>query len=162
VTATALVPVPATATYAFTGGNTTGSHTIAAEFVAAEAVGYFLWAATNGAGVNLDADHDNDGVKNGIEYFLGGPTGNTTGFTPLPGVIDTLGTLSVTWPKGAGYLGVYGTDYVVETSATLTGVWTTETLGGGNVDDSSGTEVKYTFPGPLSGKNFARLKVTGP
>ena len=162
VTATALVPVPATATYAFTGGNTTGSHTIAAEFLAGEAVGYFMWAATNGAGVNLDADHDNDGVKNGIEYFLGGPTGNTTGFTPLPGVIDTLGTLSITWPKGAGYLGVYGTDYVVETSATLTGVWTTETLLGGNVDDSSGTEVKYTFPGPLSGSNFARLKVTGP
>jgi hypothetical protein len=162
VTATALVPVPATATYAFNGGNTTGSHTIAAEFLAGEAVGYFLWAATNGAGVNLDADHDNDGVNNGIEYFLGGPTGNTTGFTPLPGVVDTLGTLSITWPKGAGYLGVYGTDYVVETSATLTGVWTTETLLGGNVDDSSGTEVKYTFPGPLSGSNFARLKVTGP
>ena len=162
VTATALVPVPATATYAFNGGNTTGSHTIAAEFLAGEAVGYFMWAATNGAGVNLDADHDNDGVKNGIEYFLGGPTGNTTGFTPLPGVVDTLGTLSITWPKGAGYLGVYGTDYVVETSATLTGVWTTETLLGGNVDDSSGTEVKYTFPGPLSGSNFARLKVTGP
>jgi hypothetical protein len=162
VTATALVPAPATATYAFNGGNTTGSHTIAAEFLAGEAVGYFLWAATNGAGVNLDADHDNDGVKNGIEYFLGGPTGNTTGFTPLPGVIDTLGTLSVTWPKGSGYLGVYGTDYVVETSSTLTGVWTTETLLGGNVDDSSGTEVKYTFPGPLSGKNFVRLKVTGP
>jgi uncharacterized repeat protein (TIGR02543 family) len=40
VTATALVPVPATATYAFNGGNTTGSHTIAAEFLAAE--GYIV------------------------------------------------------------------------------------------------------------------------
>jgi hypothetical protein len=25
-----------------------------------------------------------------------------------------------------------------------------------------GGSVKYTFPGPLSGKKFARLKVTGP
>lgn len=164
VTGTALVPSPGTATYAFTGGNVTGSHTIAAEFVAAEAVGYSLWAATNGAGANLDQDHDNDGVKNGIEYFLGGPTGNTTGFTPLPAVVDTAGTLSITWPKGAGYLGSYETDFVVETSTTLTGPWTVETIAGGNITDTAnpGGSVKYTFPGPLSGRNFARLKVTGP
>jgi hypothetical protein len=115
----------------------------------------------NGAGVNLDDDHDADGVTNGVEYFIGGPAGNTTGFTALPGVINTLGTLSITWPKGAGYGGVYNTHFEVETSATLSGVWTTETIGGGNITDTPAS-VKYTFPGPLSGKKFARLKVTGP
>jgi hypothetical protein len=124
-------------------------------------LGYGAWATVNGAGPSLDDDHDGDGVTNGIEYFIGGPNGNTTGFTPLPGVVDTAGVLSITWPKGAGYAGVYGTDFEVETSATLSGAWTTETLGGGNITDT-GTSVKYTFPGPLSGKNFARLKVTGP
>ena len=68
----------------------------------------------------LNEDHDNDGVPNGIEYFLGGNT-NTTGFTALPGVSNTGGTLSVTWTKDAGYTGTYGTDFVVETSETLTG-----------------------------------------
>jgi autotransporter-associated beta strand protein len=126
--------------------------------------GYASWASTNTAGANLADDHDNDGVSNGIEYLLGGPAGNTTGFTTLPSVVKALdGTLSVTWPKGLNYAGVYSTDYVVETSATLTGVWTAETTGGGNITDSS-TEVKFTFPGgpTYSGKNFARLRVTGP
>jgi hypothetical protein len=163
VTASALIPSPGTANYSFSGGNLVGSHTIIAEFLAAPPV-YASWATTNTAGVNLNEDHDNDGVQNGVEYFLGGPTGNTTGFTALPGVVKAIdGTLSVTWPKGAGYIGVYGTDYVVETSATLTGVWTVETIEGGNITDS-GASVKFTFPGgPVySGKNFARLRVTGP
>jgi autotransporter-associated beta strand protein len=124
--------------------------------------GFAAWSSLNGAGSNLSDDHDNDGVDNGTEYFLGGPAGNTTGFTALPGVVDTAGVLSVTWPKGAGYAGVYGTDFAVETSATLSGPWTPETLGGNIIDDPG--FVKFTFPSgpPYSGKNFARLKVTGP
>lgn len=125
---------------------------------------YASWASTNTAGVNLNDGHDNDGVSNGIEYFLGGPSGTTTGFTALPSVVKALGgTLSVTWPKGSGYAGVYGIDYVVETSDSLTGVWAVETSPGATITDSS-TEVKFTFPGgpAYSGKKFARLKVTGP
>ena len=122
--------------------------------------GYAAWQATNGATGTINEDHDNDGVPNGIEYFLGGNT-NTTGFTALPGVSNSGGALSVTWTKDAGYTGTYGTDFVVETSETLTGDWQIETLGGGQVTDDPGY-VTYTFPSPLGSKKFARLKVTGP
>ena len=120
--------------------------------------GYSSWATLNGASVNLNDDHDNDGVANGIEYFIGGSSGNTTGFTPLPSVTNTSGLLSVTWTKASTYTGVYGIDFVVETSATLAGAWATETLGG--TVTITGNEVKYTFPAGT--KNFTRLKVTGP
>ncbi|MCX6879417.1 MAG: hypothetical protein NTW21_37285 [Verrucomicrobia bacterium] len=123
-------------------------------------VSYASWQAANSTSQGLNGDHDNDGVPNGIEYFLGGNT-NTTGFTALPGVSNSGGTLSVTWPKGSGYTGTYGTDFVVETSETLTGDWQIETLGGGQVTDDPGY-VKYTFPSPLGSRKFARLKVTGP
>lgn len=123
---------------------------------------YGSWASLNGAGVNLSDDHDNDGVANGVEYFIGGPTGNTTGFTALPGVDNDGGTLSVTWPKSSGYTGSYGTHYVVETSTTLTGTWTPVTEGPGtDAVVIDGNSVTYTFP-PSGTKRFARLKVTGP
>ncbi|MFZ9935796.1 MAG: autotransporter-associated beta strand repeat-containing protein [Luteolibacter sp.] len=120
--------------------------------------GYSTWLSTNGAtGQTLDQDHDGDGVSNGIEYFLGGPSGDTTGFTALPGISNTGGTFSITWTKGTGYTGNYGTDFVVETSDTLTGAWTSETLGV-NVT-ISGNDVTYTFPSPPGTRKFARLKV---
>jgi hypothetical protein len=90
---------------------------------------YAAWAATNGAGSQtMDQDHDHDGVPNGIEYFLGG-SGNTTGFTALPGVVNTAGTLSVTWTKAAsGYTGAYGTDYVVQPAMRIGSWWTARRL----------------------------------
>jgi hypothetical protein len=109
----------------------------------------------------MEQDHDHDGVPNGIEYFLGG-NANTTGFTALPGVVKASnGTLSVTWTKAAaGYTGVYGTDYVVQSSTTLTGTWMDEPATGGGVT-VTGNEVKHTFPSG-SFQKFARLKVMGP
>jgi hypothetical protein len=118
---------------------------------------YTGWQTANGTAQTINLDHDQDGVANGVEYFLGG-TANTTGFTSLPGVTSTAGTLSVTWAKAASYTGSYATDFVVETSSTLNGAWAAETLGG-NVT-ITGNNVKYTFPAGI--RNFARLKVTGP
>lgn len=122
--------------------------------------GYSSWAAANGAGAQtMDQDHDNDGVSNGIEYFLGGSS-NTTGFTAMPAIVNTAGTLSITWTKSGDYAGVYGTDFVVQTSATLaSGSWTNEATPAPVA--ISGNNVTYTFPAGPS-KKFARLKVTGP
>ncbi len=126
------------------------------------AAGYSSWADLNGAGPNLNDDHDNDGVQNGVEYFIGGPSGNTTGFTPLPGVNKALdGTLSITWTKAASYTGAYNVDYLVETSPTLaTGSWTNATADptpGFTVTFPTANQVKFTFP--VGTKNFARLKI---
>lgn len=119
---------------------------------------YAAWQSANGTTQTIDQDHDNDGVSNGVEYFLGGTT-NTTGFTALPGVVNTAGTLSVTFTRAGTYTGIYGTDFVVETSSTLAaGSWTSEL--GGNVTFPTATTVKYTFPSGTM--RFARLKVTGP
>jgi autotransporter-associated beta strand protein len=122
--------------------------------------GFANWQAANSTEGGLNDDHDNDGVDNGLEWFLGGNT-DTTGFTPLPGVIDTAGTLSVTWTKSADYPGAYGTDFRVETSATLDNPWTpaAEGIGAGFVE-ITGNDVKFTFPAGVI--NFARLVVTGP
>jgi hypothetical protein len=119
--------------------------------------GFSGWQLANGTTGGLDEDHDGDGVANGIEYFLGGDA-ITTGFTPLPGVVTTGGVRSVTWTKAASYSGAYGTDFWVETSATLAPPWTQE-IAGGNVTITD-NEVKFTFPAGT--ENFARLKVTGP
>jgi autotransporter-associated beta strand protein len=123
---------------------------------------YAAWQSANETTEAAHLDHDNDGVANGIEFFLGGST-DTTGFTALPGVTNAAGTLSVTWTKDATYTGAYGVGFVVETSATLDGPWVTEIAdpnAGYTVSFPSANEVKYTFPSPLGTKNFARLKVT--
>ena len=115
------------------------------------------WQTSNSSAGAFTADHDGDGVANGIEYFVGG-NGNTTGQTTLPGVTNTGGTLSITWTKSATYPGTYGTNFWIESSGTLTGTWTTETVGG--TVTVNGTNITYTFP--ASARRFVRLKVVGP
>ena len=126
--------------------------------------GYAAWQSANGTTQAADLDHDNDGVPNGVEHFLGG-IADTTGFTtPLPGVDNNLGTLSVTWvrhPDFAGFPGNYGTAFVVETSATLANPWTPAVEGvGEDKVEITDNNVKYTFPAGT--RNFARLKVVVP
>ena len=105
--------------------------------------GYATWAAANAGGQTADLDFDNDGVKNGIEFFMG-ETGST--FTANPGVVGG----KVTWPKSAGFTGTYA----VETSPDLA-VWTPVD------EDAPATEgfVTYTLPtGEV--RIFLRLSVT--
>lgn len=126
--------------------------------------GYEAWKTTNGTSQPIDGDHDGDGVPNGVELFLGG-SGSTTGFTPLPVAAPSAATFSITWTKGGNYLGVYGTHFTVETSDSLTGIWTTEPAApepNATVTFPTAGTVRYTFPSPANGKKFARLKVVGP
>ena len=118
---------------------------------------YTTWQTANPGSGTFTTDHDSDGVSNGIEFFIGGNS-NTTGTTPLPGVTNTGGTLSITWTKSATYPGTYGTNFWIESSDTLTGTWTTETVGG--TVTVNGNNITYTFP--ASARRFVRLKVVGP
>jgi autotransporter-associated beta strand protein len=119
--------------------------------------GYSSWQSVNGAGSQTVAqDHDNDGVDNGVEYFLGGNT-NTTGFTAQPAPFGG----AIIWTKAATYTGVFNTDFKVQSSTDLT-TWNDATVSGtvgvpGTVH-LSGSNVTYTLPtGPT--KSFVRLLV---
>jgi hypothetical protein len=184
---------PSSGTVLATGTYSTGSHTLVASDVPANTpitvafsentVGGFAggldnvsvavspagatfsaWQSANGTTGTLDEDHDDDGVSNGIEYFLGGstlPDANTTGFTVLPSV--TPGSpLTVTWTKAASYTGNYDTHFRVETSETLSGAWSPVSEGvGTDTVQISDNNITYTFPTGAA-KKFARLVVTGP
>jgi autotransporter-associated beta strand protein len=126
--------------------------------------GFAAWQTANGTTGGIHDDHDDDGVANGIEFFLGGAA-DTSGFTPLPGVSDTDGVLSVTWTMAADYAGEYDIHFVVETSETLAaGSWNpvaaSPTPAVADTVHIAGRDVTYTFPAG-AGK-FARLAVTGP
>jgi autotransporter-associated beta strand protein len=117
--------------------------------------GYDSWADDNAPGQTIDMDHDGDGVPNGIEYFMG-LSGNAFTANPTP---NAAGTIS--WPIGAEYDGIYGTDYVIETSDDLAeGNWQPVLESDPNLTISP-SSIDYTLPtGEV--KVFARLKVTGP
>lgn len=111
--------------------------------------GYADWAAANAPGQNADMDHDNDGVQNGIEYFMGhSGSGFTINQTP-----DADGLVS--WPMGSDYPGIYGIDYAVQISPDL-GAWSDVPESG--VTIVSGVSVSYKATGPAV--EFVRLKVS--
>lgn len=110
--------------------------------------GYSAWAAANAPGQTADMDHDSDGMKNGIESFMGL---SGSGFTANPAPDANR---LVTWPMGANYSGAYGTDYLIQTSPDLDS-WS-DVLESG-VTITTGISVSYTVTG--SGPQFVRLVV---
>jgi hypothetical protein len=110
--------------------------------------GYTSWAATNAGGQTAEKDSNNDGVANGVAYFM-----NATGLATNPG-INSSG--QVTWPNGGNIpSSAYGTQYVVQTSSDLQ-TWTDVAVGA--VDLTNPNEVSYTLTG--ASPRFVRLKVT--
>lgn len=123
--------------------------------VSGPVAGYASWADANAPGQTMDQDHDGDGVDNGVEYFMGE---TDSSFTANPAPVS--GT--VTWPMGADYTGVYGTDYEVQSSSDLV-TWVQVPVG--TVDN---TVTVYPGPTPArsvvydmptGGKRFVRLVV---
>ncbi|MCX6878028.1 MAG: autotransporter-associated beta strand repeat-containing protein [Verrucomicrobia bacterium] len=121
-------------------------------FTAAVAVsGYASWASANGISANPSDDSNNDGVTNGVAYFM-----NVTGLSTNPAINGT--TKKVTWPNGGNIANSeYGADkqFVVQTSSDLQ-TWTN--VAAGAVDLTNPNEVSYTLTG--ASPSFARLKVT--
>jgi hypothetical protein len=109
---------------------------------------YASWATTNAGGQTADLDWDNDGVSNGVEFFMNA----APGFTANPG-LD--GSNKVTWINGGKIPSTgYGTQFVVQISSDLV---TWEDVGEGNLEDNGGS-LSYIVTG--EGKQFVRLKVT--
>ncbi len=110
--------------------------------------GFFFtnWSAANAPGQPPGQDHDNDGVQNGVEYFMG-ESGSS--FTAMPS-LNASNTIS--WTADAAYQGTYE----VQTSPDLV-TWT-------NVDPRPvpvAGILSYTLPpGAPDGKSFVRLLVT--
>jgi hypothetical protein len=113
---------------------------------------YASWATDNAGGQTANLDWDNDGVLNGVEFFMNA----APGFTSNP-TMDA--TNKVTWTNGGKIpSNAYGTKFVVQVSTDLT---TWEDVPVGNLDsntDGPGGSLSYTLSGP--DKQFTRLKVT--
>jgi autotransporter-associated beta strand protein len=111
--------------------------------------GYTTWSATNAGNQAADLDFDNDGVSNGVEYFMG-QTGSS--FTANPGPIAG----KVTWPKDPAFVG----SFKVQVSDTLAlGGWTDIVPPDASIDETNPNQVVYTLPTGAP-KKFARLNVT--
>jgi uncharacterized repeat protein (TIGR02543 family) len=138
----------------------TANTTLYAKWTEVGGGGYTDWASTNApAPQTAGDDYDNDGVANGVEYFMGVAPGDLT-FTANPTVVNTDGVKTVTWSMSATFSG----SYVVQTSTNLQdeivpgdGGWTA-------VDPQpipAGGNLTCTLPeGVEGGKVFVRLVVT--
>lgn len=123
------------------------------QVILSQSAGYEAWAAANAGGQAAGLDFDNDGVSNGVEYFMG-ETG--TGFTANPTVVTTGGVRSVTWPRDPSAAATFK----VQVSATLAADgWTDIVPPHASIDESNPNQVTFTFPAG-DPKNFCRLAVT--
>jgi hypothetical protein len=100
------------------------------------------WALTNAPDQDPSEDYNNDGVQNGVAYFMG-----VTGPATNP-VLDASNT--VTWPMSPTFSGTA----VVQTSSDLS-IWTPASP----QPTPSAGNLTYTLPSGL-GKQFVRLVVT--
>lgn len=109
--------------------------------------GFANWSPAGGQAPG--EDYNNDGVQNGIAYFM-----NAAGQTTLPGLINN----TVTWTNGGNIpSSEYGTQFAVETSPDLEN-WTAVDVDDPNLSNTAGT-VSYTLTPGLD-QQFVRLAVT--
>ena len=112
---------------------------------------YAGWAADKAGSQAANLDWDNDGVSNGIEYFMNA----TPGLTVNPGLVGNR----VTWPNGGNVSSsAYGTKFVVQSSIDLV-TWADVPSNDLNLENTPNS-VTYTFSAYGANKQFVRLKVT--
>jgi hypothetical protein len=104
--------------------------------------GYDGWATQYAGGGTAGEDYNNDGVQNGIAYFMG-----MNGIATNPGVVGG----KVTWP----HVGEVAS-FEVQVSDNLTG-WEPATTG---VDTSDPGQVVFTLQPSATPRKFCRLVVT--
>ncbi|MCB1129476.1 MAG: hypothetical protein KDN05_00005, partial [Verrucomicrobiae bacterium] len=112
--------------------------------------GFSAWSTTNTGGQTANEDNNNDGVQNGIAYFL-----NDTGAIVLPGLVNG----SITFVNGGNIpASEYGTQFWLATSPDLQ-VWTPVPVGNLDLNENGpGGSLKYTLP-TGSPKLFVRMVV---
>jgi hypothetical protein len=109
---------------------------------------YDTWAALHAGGGTAGEDYNNDGVQNGIAYFMG-----MNGLATHPGVVGG----SVTWPHANSVA-----SYKVQTSNDLPlSGWTDVLPGDSRLHDTGlGGSVTYDLLPAEHGKLFVRMVVT--
>lgn len=112
---------------------------------------YALWSAAHAGGQKPDLDFDQDGVPNGVEFFMG-QTGAS--FTALPSLVAAAGVTTWTWPRDPGAIA----DYTFQMSADLQH-WTDFSPPDASIDTSHPGQVIFTLPRDTPLK-FGRLVVT--
>ncbi len=112
---------------------------------------YAIWTATHAGCQKPDLDSDNDGVPNGVEFFMG-QTGSS--FTTTPSLVTSAGITTWTWPRDPGAI----TNYKFQMSGDLQ-LWTDFNPPHASINTSQPGQVTFTLPGnsPLK---FCRLVVT--
>lgn len=113
--------------------------------------GYASWANTYANDQTAELDFDNDGVENGIEYFLNTTTaGSTASPSSFTGSIAS-------WTNGGNIpSAAYGTQFYLQASTDLV-IWNAVPIGDPNLNNTDGS-VSYTLSG--TGKQFVRLVVS--
>jgi hypothetical protein len=130
-------------------GKITGQAAQVGSNIEITALGYGSWNIANAGGQAANLDYDNDGVSNGVEYFMN----SAAGFTANPGLVGN----TVTWANGGNIpSSAYGSQFVVQISTDLTNWTDVPGTGDANLANTSGS-VAYTLSG--AGKKFVRLKV---
>ena len=122
-----------------TDSNVTANVSVTANFAINN---YAAWALANSVAGGVNGDSNNDGVQNGVAYFMG-----VTGQTTNPGLNASN---QVTWPVNPNYQGTFE----VQISSDLI-IWTPASP----QPTPSAGNLTYTLPSGL-GKQFVRLVVT--
>ncbi len=108
---------------------------------------FATWSLTNSPGQTASQDYDNDGLSNGIEFFMGTP-GNAP--TPSPALVN--GT--ITWPRATGR-SISSFGVVISSDLGISDPWHAPTPG----PTITTTQVSYSLPNG-QGRIFSRLFVT--